>query len=298
MRPLIVRTVLATTDLEDSSVTALRVAHELGAAAGAPLHVLHVPEQPGAAGGAARDPAVVGRIRDLLRQAKANIEEVRLHIIPGTPADTIRSFSEQIGANVIVLGAHRGRASVTSASRLGNTALAVVTQSSVPCLVVSDKTLPLPLGKILVPVDGSDTARGALMVGLSWGSALRARTSVSGEETATSLTGLYVDAPSGQAAPAWDARALEREIESVRQRAGGWAGVKMMSAVISSDDPARAIIDYENEHRFDLVVLGTQGQGGSGAGKLGSVSSAVSQSLEAPVLLVSPSVWKAHAESL
>ena len=261
------------------------------------MHVLHVPEQRGAAGGAARDPAVVGRIHDLLRQAEVNAEEVRLHIIPGTPADTIRSFSEQIGANVIVLGAHRGRASVTSAPRLGSTALAVVTQSSVPCLVVSDKRLPLPLTKILVPVDGSDTARGALIVGLSWGSALRARRPVSGEESATSLTGLYVDTPTAQTA-GWDAHALERELESVRQRAGDWAGVKVMSDVISSNDPARAIIDYENEHRFDLVVLGTKGQGGNAAGKLGSVSSAVSQSLEAPVLLVSPSVWKAHAESL
>jgi len=83
----------------------------------------------------------------------------------------------------------------------------------------------------------------------------------------------------------------------MRDDAGSWAGVSIEAVWASGDDPAAEIAGYAIANDVDLVVLGTRGSGMNRAGPLGSVSAAVMQRVDAPVLLVPPAIWTSLAPS-
>jgi nucleotide-binding universal stress UspA family protein len=153
----------------------------------------------------------------------------------------------------------------------------------------------LPLRRVLVPVDLSDTSRGALVVALSWSSALRGdrETSKSPERTRpTKLTAMYVDDPARVATATPSAEeALTEELDRVRKKAGTWAGVAIAGVAIARADVPGAIADRARDDDADLIVLGTRGLGLDGVGRLGSVSAEVTRRVDAPVLLVPPAIW-------
>jgi nucleotide-binding universal stress UspA family protein len=66
--------------------------------------------------------------------------------------------------------------------------------------------------------------------------------------------------------------------------------------VVVAPDVAQAIAHFAREQRSDLVVLGTRGLGLDATGRLGSVSAAVAERLETPILLVPPAVWADYAK--
>ena len=299
MNLLRLKVVLAAFEYDDASEAVLRVGRQLAEAAGAALHVVHVTA------------SMVGREAERGTPDPERLEAVRaaiaragfpaatpVNIVDGDPAHAIRSTADQIRADVIVLGPHRERAHA-GARPLGSTALAVATSSWAPCLIVGHQ-LSLPIRRVLVPVDLSDTARGALMTGLSWASALRGGDRGNGSATSggVTLTALLVNQlpEPGSDAAAQSAR-LERELTHVRGRAGTWAGVAIQSAVVDASDVAEAIADFARQHGPDLVVLGTRGLGLDKVGRLGSVSLAVAKRLDLPVLLVPPAVWGELAKS-
>jgi nucleotide-binding universal stress UspA family protein len=291
MRPLTLRIVLVATDLDRSSDAALDTAHRLAQAAGAALHVIHVltPARAGDASAKSRDDRG-DAVRAVLRRASVPDDDAKIHLIPGSPNDTIRSLADRMTADVIVMGPHRERDRAGDGHPLGGTARAVAAGAFAPCLVVAHG-LRLPLERVLVPIDLSNTARGALLVGLSWASALR------GEATAdrtTALTVLHVDA-ADEDAPNATATSVDRELELLRRSAGGWAGVTVRGLTEKSDDAVQTIVDYAVEHEADLVVLGTRGLGLDEVARLGSVSTSLTTRLEVPMLLVPPAVWRAYA---
>jgi nucleotide-binding universal stress UspA family protein len=219
-----------------------------------------------------------------IERASVRIERALVHVIAGEPAPVMRGLADRIRADVIVLGPHREERGAER--HLGGTALAVATTSSAPCLIVA-RGVRLPLRRVLVPIDLSDTARGALVVALSWSSALRA-----GSDSATRLTAMYVDRADrdGGAAPGAEQK-LTAELDRVRQQAGSWARVAIDGTTIASDDVAGAIADRARDERADLIVLGTRGLGLDGTDRLGSVSAEVSRRVDTPILLVPPAVW-------
>lgn len=280
MRLLALKTILVATDGDDTSLLGVRAAVGLAAAAGASLHVVHV-----AAADASGAP-------DVLDRSLRNID-AKMHVLSGEPADAIRALADRLRADVIVLGPHRGRPRPASERSLGSTALAVVTNATAPCLVIAG-TLPLPLQHVLVPVDMSDTARGALLVGLSWASGLRH----GNEKSATRLTGLYVGTTNESVASGADrVRRLEDELARLRLTGGSWAGVEVESAAVQGDDTATTIAECSVQREADLIVIGTRGLGLDAVGRLGSVAGDVIRLLPVPVLLVPPAVWLAHANS-
>jgi nucleotide-binding universal stress UspA family protein len=284
MRLLRLKTVLVAIDLDETGSAALRTAEIVAEAAGARLHIVHVSHSSNERG------AVPG-LHETLRTAGLTIDEAATHVVVGDPAHAINLLADRIGADVIVLGPHRRR----DATGLGSTALALVTNAAVPCLVARN-ILRLPLQHILVAIDLSDTARGALVVGLAWASALRARQPAT--PTATTLTALHVHTSAlSTRADSIRSGELDRQLNRVRQEAGDWAGVSIESAATISEAPAAGIAEYASEHRADLVVLGTRGLGLDAIGRLGSVSAAVTQQLAVPALLVPPAVWTAYASS-
>jgi nucleotide-binding universal stress UspA family protein len=280
MKLLHLKVVLAAIDTHQSAIDTLRAARELANAAGAKLHVVHA-APPGTDESSARR---------LFEGAEMGRSDASLEIVAGEPTHVIRSFADKIKADVIVLGQHRTRGAEPRS--LGSTALGVVTNSWAPCLVVS-RPLRLPLEQVLVPVDLSDTSRGALVVALAWASALRKNERGRGgasSETAH-LTALFVGAAPRGASP----RALDEELARLRRDAGTWAGVSIRGEVVGGDKVPQAIAEYVSEHHSDLIVLGTRGLGSDAVGRLGSVALGVLCGIDQPILLVPPAVWESYS---
>jgi nucleotide-binding universal stress UspA family protein len=288
MNLLRLKVVLAAIDHDDASLAVVGAARALADAGGAALHVVHVTPSRAATEISPDDAGDV--VTRMLDRAQVPLDRAQRHIVTGDPAHAIRMLSDRVRADVIVLGPHR--ADSTKQRQLGGTALAIATASWAPCLIVK-RVIRLPLERVLVPVDLSDTARGALMVALSWSSALRAGSDASKEGAASvELTAMYVDRSERSAQRRTTGTPeLDAELDRVRAEAGRWAGVSVESVVIASTDVAAAIAERADNGRADLIVIGTRGQGLDAIGRLGSVSEAVSRRVEAPVLLVPPAVW-------
>jgi nucleotide-binding universal stress UspA family protein len=293
MRLLTLKTILVATELDDAALPAVVAASRLANASGASLHVVTVRthdahhDEHGTADAWAQATAI-------LTHAGADADHATIHVLEGDPVFAIGSLADRLRADVIVLGPARNRQA--GASALGGTALAVVTNASSPCLVVSG-SMPLPLRRVLVPVDLSETARGALLVGLSWASALRGSATESSPDTHVVLTALHVQRPLPDArVPAWP-DAIERELDFIRKESGTWAGVSIEARAAAAGDIAGGIADYVGENASDLVVMGTRGLGLDPVGRLGSVTASAMKLLAAPALLVPPAVWMTHARS-
>ena len=279
MRLLALNTVLVATSLDDSSLAAIVTGRALAEAADAELHVVN----------ATRDatpdatPDATG-VHQQLARAGVPLEAASVHAVAGDPALAISKLAEAISADVIVVGPHRVRTG--EHLPIDSTALGIVTNSAAPCLVAHE--LRLPISHVVVAVDLSETSRGALVVGLSWASALRAGRGTRGVR----LTALHV---AKQNASADDLSALrtslDRQVEDLRGDAGSWAGVMIDCQVIVGDDVPGAIARYATNHAAELIVLGTRGLGLDTVARLGSVAAAIAAETTTPTLLVPPAIW-------
>jgi len=207
----------------------------------------------------------------------------------------VAALSGEIGADVIVIGRHRQRTAPQSDGSIGGTAYDIATRTLSPCLITS-RSLEVPIKQALVTIDTSETARGALLVALSWASALRHSKAAAAD---TTLTALHIE--SGRRLSPSDAkrkRTIDHELDVLKRGAESWAGVTVTGATETSDDPAGAIIQFANDRKPDLVVIGTRQPSARKSSGLGSVSAAVTNQLDIPVLLVPPAVWRQHAHEI
>ncbi|MBR9988527.1 MAG: universal stress protein [Gemmatimonadetes bacterium] len=284
MRPLSIDTVLIATDLTDEELPALRTAMDLSRLAGAQLHVVH------ACGDGDAD--LTQQLDAYLRRADPDSV-----VLPGTTiragqADqVIANVAESVEADVIVLGPHRSDRSRSP----GSTAYRVAADAERPCLVLPT-ALQLPLGRILIPVDGSGAARGALAVGLTWGSALRRPTSAHATEP-TGIVVMHVEAPASDVSGGGEAseKLMNDALAAAGTRVTAAAGVRIECSTARATDAATAIVERAAQG-FDLIILGTRAHG-SHADGLGSVAAAVVEHAGCPVLLVPPRVWLHEQDS-
>jgi nucleotide-binding universal stress UspA family protein len=199
-----------------------------------------------------------------------------------------------LDADVVILG-RRADTDVALWAAPGNVAYTAASRSLAPCLVVA-KPLTLPVRKTIVGIDWTETARGALLVALSWVSAVRPRNGSADDAT---LTALHVhpggDATSG-VAPV-DGRTIEHELSVLRRNAGTWGGVTVESETLEGEAPADIIANYAVQHGAELLVLGTRGFM-EPEDRLGSVSTSVTARVSIPVLLVPPAVWRDYTREI
>jgi nucleotide-binding universal stress UspA family protein len=288
MRLLNLKTVLVADDLVATSEVALRTAAALRDGSGATLHVAHVapPTAPMAARGGVRA-EFVQSMEDNARAAGVG-RAYTPHVLEGSVPEAISALAERISADVIVTG-RRTRAALPIERPLGGTAFAIMTGSRLPCLVVSNP-MRIPLKRVLVAIDYSDAARGALIVALSWASALRDRS----QESPT-LTALHVAAEAPGAPRTQD---LDHELDILRRASGDWAGVDVRGMTITAEDAVTAIAMQADASGADLLVLGTRGKNPRSDAALGSVSAAVLGVAKAPVLVVPPAIWRDYARDM
>jgi nucleotide-binding universal stress UspA family protein len=287
MHLLRLKIILAAVEMDEAAVSTLRTASALAAAAGAQLEVVHVARDAHARDSKAR---LEEGVRSLLGRAGVEVHTTPIHVQFGDPAHSICVLADKVRADVIVLGPHRR--DIERGNRLGSTALGIVTESWAPCLVVTEP-MRLPVERVVVPLDLSDTARGALVVGLSWASALRSQKGH--ENTRVRLTTLYADQSSHERGTP-PAPQFEAELSRVRGDAGTWAGVAIEGPEIVPGDPATVIAAYAAEQPVDLIVMGTRGLGIDTTGRLGSVAGDVASRVDTPLLLVPPAVWQTYAD--
>ena len=267
---LTLKSILVATDLGEASRPALRTAARRAPLAGARLHLVHVVDD--------REHADEGRLREHFRLAAPDAGEPdSARVIAGPPAAVIARLAAEVGADAVVLGPHRKAA---GAGELGSTAEAVVRSAPCPCLVAATE-LRLPLERVVVPIDLSEAAGGALSVALSWASALRPRGATA------QLTALHV---TGDPAPPTAGQRVEEEVRRARAHAGGAAHVEIREMVAPGSDAAETILREAVSASADLLVMGTHGAARA-ASRLGSVSAAVARGTPCPLLLVPPAAW-------
>lgn len=275
MRPLALKTIVVATDPEDDGLTpALRSAAELARLADARLYIVSATDgldEPDA------------HVKAQLTRAEIDLDLPEEIIVrPGPPGATVGQEARRLDADVVVLGPHRGE----RRDLVGGTADRVVHVAARPCLILP-VALPLPLERVLAPIDSSDGARGALAVAMTWASALRPR----GKQV--ELVALHVTSrePDDSAIYA----ALEREVDLVRQQLAGVARVNIRTVIDGGDATADTILKRARTESTDLVVIGTRRMSVGTADILGSVSSAVARRARCAVLLVPPEVWTNHS---
>ena len=291
MRLLSLRTVIAATDLTPASDAALETALRLAAGAGTALHVVHIAPSADLAADKAKRDEYTHDLEEAIRRSGVATDQHTIHILSGHAPSAITALAERVGADLIIVGRHRGDAQERHGA-LGSTAYEIVTHTSVPCLVIT-RTRSLSMHCVLAATDFSESARGALLMALSWASALRSRASDAPEPE---VLALHVAADGGGTERTL--HTLDHELDLLRQSAGDWAGVRVRGATQRGPDPVSGIVDYSRHHDVSLVVLGTRGLAVGATPRLGSVSAAATQQMEVPVLLVPPAVWRNFARDL
>lgn len=266
-----IRTILAATDLTNTMLPALQTAVRLAQLTDAQLHIVHTTER-----------AIPESLLDEHLHAAGirGDDGIEGRILVGPPGALITQEAARLSADVIVLGPHR-----PNHTKLGSTAYRVVYGAQIPCLMLP-VPLSLPLRTVLVPLDISEPARGALAVAITWTSALRQRGAAG---NATCLKALHVAA---EADPGL-VDIVEGEVEQVRRPFGAAIGVKIDS-VVAAGAAASVILQRARQDSADMIVMATRGRQPQNAA-LGSVSNEVVINTDRPVLLVPPGVWRADA---
>lgn len=285
------RAVLAATTLGDGSDAVVRAAAALAALSGAKLHVLHAFDFPPSpyldhyadafgfqAQVEAAESALAAQVERVV-PPQVEVAATRVEIYAAHRA--VAEYARAAAADLVVIGAHARRG--LELGFLGGTADRLVRTLEVPCLVVRGE-LRMPLRRVVVPVDLSETARDAVDAGLAWAESLGAHR---GGEERTDLSVVHVlpEAVAGRVDPAWG-----REMAAVAGRAP--RGVAVGDALLHGDAPAEAIVDFTTRTGADLVVMATHGYGAVRRALLGSTAQGVTRAAPCPVLLIPPAMWK------
>lgn len=148
--------------------------------------------------------------------------------------------------------------------------------------------------KILVPLDGSKLAEVALphaiaQAKLSGGTLVLLRAISPITAAALAEGAAYIDWDRVRADLEADARSY---LEGVRERLAA-EGLDVQ-VECREGEPADVIIDAEERHGVDLVVMATHGRSGLGRWVLGSVADRIVRAAKAPVLLIRPAEMPAE----
>lgn len=226
-------------------------------------------------------PELLDRASSYLTDVQATRAERDVRVLvkhSDDPADAILEASEQ--HDLVVLMTH-GRGGVTR-WRLGSVAERVLRHSRVPVLLGNLKREAQPSGfqRLLVPLDGSETAAKAVDVAGRLAGALDAEVVL--------FRASWVD-------PTDNPLAYERDMEATKQHLSEQLEAQATAlrneglrarSLVKLDYPAEAILKAVEQTESDLIVMTTHGRTGFKRWLLGSVAEKVLRASPRPVLLV------------
>lgn len=138
------------------------------------------------------------------------------------------------------------------------------------------------ISSILVPLDGSALAEQGLAFAQTIASAARAKLRLAMVHQPTVLqTGAVVQAEVAL-------RRAERDYLNRQVSRLTGEGLKEVTSVVLTGDPARELARYADERDPDLVVLATHGRGGLGRAWFGSVADHLVRNVGTPIVVVHP----------
>lgn len=282
-----IQSILAGSDASEAGRDVLRTAIDFAALTGSEIHVVYAAENTPVTNGSGADPveAAAERLRAQVRQATSRGGKLAsLRVVPGAAHEVILRRAEEVRADLIVVGPHRG--APDERGDLGTTADKIVRTSSQPCLIVRG-LVSLPLRSVLVPTDLSSAAQGALDLALNWASALRVRTG-NDEETRLDVLHVLTDPSTRTQAE----RTLQDEVVAAGKRTGSSSLLRANRDVVETNAAADEILRRAKDGQVDLLVLGTHGGSAMERSHIGSVSSEVARRAECALLLAPPGWWQ------
>jgi nucleotide-binding universal stress UspA family protein len=275
---------------------------------GADLHVVHVFEEDPLYGYAAMpswDPVGAATLPDpegqealrglLLERLRATAARVRpagsttCRVVAGSPAESLRWVGEQVGADLLVVGAsHHGS---LGQRFLGTTAGRVLRQAEVPVLVVRDASRPLPGARVLLASDLSEASARAYRAGLRVAVDLCAGDTAALRCVLVLRPGPALVPPLPVGTPHHVPEAGGSLAEPAASRLRDFIAAHTPHGLAVEDtirvgDPAEEIAAEAAAWGADLVVLGTHGRAGLHRLLLGSVAEAVLRGSPCDALVV------------
>jgi nucleotide-binding universal stress UspA family protein len=235
-------------------------------------------------------------IEEIARRWKGVLsQEPSIHVTPGDPAEMILRAVRDVGATMIAIASHgRGMAGRLA---FGSVADRIARSSEVPVLIVhpdeEDESVQIEaqlaeIRRILVPLDGSETAAQALPVATDLAQSSGASVHL---VQAVNPSAMLLPSPVGAAhypaelyqEVADEMKTSAKETLSTAESDISSGGVDVTQVVV--EGPAVAAIESEVKEG-DLIVMTSHGRGGFRRWLLGSVSEKLIRSGAAPVVLV------------
>ena len=279
--------IVTATDFSTRSHRALRQAGLLARARVAELHLVHVVDEDQPDDLVRMEEREAQRVLVEQIGSMPELHDERCHpiVIRGHPFDGILRASAAVGADLIVMGAHRKQ--FLRDIFTGTTIERVIRRGKYPVLMVNNEA-QRHYERVLVPVDMSETSADAIRFGLSAGLL---------EGGATLL---HAFSPSGKTrliSSGASAEVISGYVESERHRAmedmsnflvTHEFGTQRWCLRVGEGGPMQMIARAVAEKRPDMLVLGTHGRSGLLRALIGSVTEEVLGCTNVDVLVVPP----------
>lgn len=280
--------ILAATDFSTRSNRAVRQAGLLAQNGNTQVYLVHVvdDDQP--------EELVRMEMREaerLLREQMGSMPELRgvearPMVITGDPFDGILRVAADVGADLILMGAHRRQ--LLHEIFVGTTIERVIRNGSFPVLMVNNEA-QRKYENVVVPVDMSDASAHALRVALSMG--------LIGKGGATLLHAFLPLAKGKMFIAGSDRASIDSYVAASRQQARDELATFLLANDLSAErwslrieegGPMEVISHAVSEMQPDLLVMGTHGRSGLLKGLIGSVTEESLRSLNVDILAVPP----------
>lgn len=210
------------------------------------------------------------------------IQKPRISI--GNPAQAI--VEEASDFDMIVMTTH-GR---TGFSRffLGSVSEKVLRTSHIPVLIVNQERELSDLNRILVTTDFSENSKEAFPIAAEIAKKANAQ---------LNLLHIFSYDPQNEDKPAESTVKLRKQRLNILAKEEFHTINELMSTevIVSSDTPHEAILNYNLENNYDLIIMSTVGRTGIDYLMMGSTTANVARHVKSPVLSINP---KKKKESL
>lgn len=291
------RVILLTTDFSELSRRAFPHAVRLSRAMGLPIRLLNVFDTlasfdplvpvPGSWQARIEDAALQHLTREAqpLRDAGAPVE-VRFRL--GLPAlEILSDIEDEVGAVVMATHGHGGIRRLL----LGSTSSKVLRRSPVPMLVVGPEAPDRDVTNILLPVDFSEVATGALPEAMALARGYSARVelyhAVVPQYSPLVVTGLGAEAGALEESHADRRVRTDASLAKLAESAAGF-GVEVSTVVEEGSHAAESICSRAETSGAGLVIMPAHGTRGFSRLLLGSVTEEVAHRCRRPVLVLKP----------
>ncbi len=275
--------ILVPTDGSDVATAAAEAALSLARAFDSELHVISIVESEPFPGfdQVTDELARLGRnaVSEMDAQATEAGVDVTTAVLENEPVHrAILDYSDEHDIDLVVMGTH-GRTGIDRVV-LGSVTEQTLRLSPVPVMTVhGDTVVHTPFESILVPFDGSASARSAVDHAIDLARETGATLHLVNVVNPAVMTG---DFDAGMILDTLE-ESGEKLLETVSEDAEN-AGVEVGTASVLIGSPFRKIVEFADDQNVDCLVMGTHGRTGVGRVLLGSVAERVIRQTDVPVI--------------